>query len=334
MAAHQFKKRDDDLQDCEVCGGAEGSLLDECPGVLLTQEQHEANYAANGERQSKRTLLLKAITALVELIPLTRPMFILDTETTGRNPTTDRICSLHFTEIKPNGEMRDWYSLVNPTVPIPKEASFGEGGDYEGHGITDAMVADKPTFASLADSFFKGFQDCDYGGYNLKGYDLPLIREEFKRTGREWNFHDARILDGYRLWSVAQGRTLTDAVREFLGEDHTGAHGASADVHASLRVLVAQLQRFAHLPRDLGQLHELCWPRDPNAIDPEGKIVWKDGHPVVNFSAKWRGKRLDMMTKGDLEWIVFKATGISTEVKAICRNALQGQFPKREETAA
>lgn len=282
---------------------------------------------------SSEQQVLSAVKALISLIPIERSIFVLDTETTGRNPTTDRICSLHFTEIKPGGETRDWYSLINPTIPIPKEASFGEGGDYEGHGITDAMVADKPTFASLAESFFRGFQNCDYGGYNLKGYDLPLLREEFKRTGREWSYHDARILDGYRLWSVAQGRTLTDAVREFLQEDHAGAHGASADVHASLRVLVAQLLRFEHLPRDLGQLHELCWPRDPNAIDPEGKIVWKDGHAVMNFSAKWRGKRLDMMTKHDLEWIVFKATGISPEVKALCKNALEGKFPKKEIAA-
>lgn len=272
----------------------------------------------------------KAIADLVAMIPLERPLFILDTETTGRNPQTDRICSIHFTEIKPGGEMRDWHSLVNPTIPIPKEASHGEGGEYEGHGITDDMVVGKPTFADLADSFYKGFQNCDFGGYNMKSYDLPLIREEFKRVGIEWNFHNARILDGYRLWQVAQGRSLTDAVKAFLDEDHAGAHGASADVHAALRVIVAQLQRFENLPRTLAELHELCWPKDPNAIDPEGKVVWKDGHATLNFGTKYRGKRLDMVGKRDLEWIAFTATGLSVEVKQICKDALAGKFPTKE----
>lgn len=277
---------------------------------------------------------MKAISDLLVMIPLERPLFVLDTETTGRNPLTDRICSLHFTEIKPGGEIRNWHTYINPTIPIPHEASHGEGGDYQGHGITDEKVAGAPTFAHLADSFYRGFQNCDYAGYNLKSYDLPIIKEEMKRAGHEWIYNNARILDGYRLWQVAQGRTLTDAVREFLGEDHAGAHGASADVHASLRVIVAQLQKFPNLPRTVGALHDLCWPRDPNAIDPEGKIVWKDGHAVMNFGTKYRGKRLDMMAKRDLEWIAFTATGLSLEVKAICKDALVGKFPVREKTDA
>ena len=328
---HQLEEgRDDGLANCLVCGGAEGSLLPECPGHQLTFEEHEANYKRMMEIQHRRILLLQAVKSLIELVPLDRPLFILDTETTGRNPSTDRICSLHFTEIKPDGSMRDWHTYINPTIPIPKEATFGEGGVYEGHGITDEMVKDAPTFAALADSFLRGFQDCDYGGYNMKSYDLPLIKAEFERVSKVWSYSGARILDGYRLWQVAQGRSLSDAVRAFLDEDHAGAHGASADVHASLRVIVAQLQRFPNLPRTLAELHELCYPRDPNAIDPEGKIVWKDGAAVVNFGKKWSGKRLDMMTKRDLEWIAFTATGMSPEVKAICKAAIDGKYPTKE----
>jgi hypothetical protein len=35
---------DGGLSICTVCGGFEGSLLDSCPGVKLTPEQHEWNY--------------------------------------------------------------------------------------------------------------------------------------------------------------------------------------------------------------------------------------------------------------------------------------------------
>lgn len=278
-------------------------------------------------------MIAQAIQELVSLIQLTRPIFFIDTETTGRNPSTDRICQLHFTEVRPDGTTRDWWSLINPTIPIPKEATYGEGGEYEGHGITDEMVKDAPTFADLADAFLRGFQNCDYGGYNMKSYDLPIIKAEFERVGIQWSYADAYILDGYRIWQVAEGRTLTDAVRSFLDEDHEGAHGASADVHASLRVIVAQLRRFNALPRTLPELHERCWPRDPNAIDPDGKIVWKDGAATMNFGKKWAGKRLDMMTRRDLEWIVTTATGVSAQVKQICRDALIGKYPKREQAA-
>lgn len=277
--------------------------------------------------------LENAVQLLASELAITRPIFFFDTETTGPNPTTDRICQMHFTEVRPDGTRRDWSSLINPTIPIPKEASFGEGGKYEGHGITDDMVKDAPTFASLAPSFEQGFRNCDYGGFNVKGYDLPLMVAEFARVGIQWSYADARILDGYRLWQVAQGRTLTDAVRAFLDEDHAGAHGASADVYASLRVVVAQLFKFNALPRDLGQLHELCWPRDPNAIDSEGKIIWKDGAATMNFGAKWKGKRLDMVPRRDLEWIANTATGVSAQVKQICKDALTGKYPTKESAA-
>lgn len=35
---------DGGLALCAVCGGLEGALLDGCPGVRLTMEQHEWNY--------------------------------------------------------------------------------------------------------------------------------------------------------------------------------------------------------------------------------------------------------------------------------------------------
>lgn len=31
---------------CAVCGGFEGSLLPECPGRRLTEDEHDANYKA------------------------------------------------------------------------------------------------------------------------------------------------------------------------------------------------------------------------------------------------------------------------------------------------
>jgi hypothetical protein len=38
---------DGGLGYCTVCGGAEGSLLPECPGARLTPEQHDKNYSDN-----------------------------------------------------------------------------------------------------------------------------------------------------------------------------------------------------------------------------------------------------------------------------------------------
>jgi len=38
---HDFHERDDGLQHCKVCNGAEASLPTECPGVKMTESQQD-----------------------------------------------------------------------------------------------------------------------------------------------------------------------------------------------------------------------------------------------------------------------------------------------------
>lgn len=267
---------------------------------------------------------------LHELLGIDRPLLIFDTETTGPNPTEDRIVELGFIRMMPDGTEKEWNTFINPGIPIPKEATYGNGTDtYPGHGITDEMVKDAPTFAQYVDNFLIGFSNTDFGVFNGKRFDLPLLQAEFARHGKLWSFDDAKIVDAFRIWQVVQGRSLSDASETFLGRKHEGAHRALDDVRVTRDVIVAQLQRFESLPRNLAALHEKCWPKDPNALDPDGKIIWKDGEAVMNFGKNWRGKPLKMMTRKDLSWIASPAcSGANPTVKQICHDAMAGKFPQ------
>lgn len=265
-----------------------------------------------------------------ELVPIFRPLVVFDTESTGPNPAVDRICEIGFIWLKPDGSTKEWQSFVNPTIPIPDEAAHGnpERG-YTGHGITDDMVKDAPTFKDLAPHLLKGFTaNTDYAGFNIKGYDLPLMQAEFQRAGYTWTFQDAHIIDGYRIWQLGEARNLGAAVERFLKRKHEGAHRALDDVRASLDVIVAQLLEFSQLPRDAHALHELSYPVDPNAIDPEGKIIWKNGVATMNFGKKWKDRPLSQIPRRDLEWIAGPDTTFSPEVKRICRDAAMGRLPQ------
>lgn len=291
---------------------------------------------------------------LQDLLELERPLLLFDCETTGPNPDTDRIVELGFQILEPNqvGPPFEWSTLFNPEMPIPYEATHGNPDKgYEGHGITDEMVTGCkrcglpanqhspdgttcafqawPRFRDIADNLLIGFKNKDYGGYNEKRFDLPLMQAEFKRAGHTWSYADAKILDGYRLWQLVQGRTLSDAVEWFLKRKHCGAHRTLGDVSESIAVITEQLRANPHLPRRLTQLHELCWPTDPNAIDPDGKIVWKDGRAVMNFG-KHQGVAMTSVPRSYFTWVVGpKAEKISEEVKQICRDALAGKFPEQ-----
>lgn len=269
---------------------------------------------------------------LSDFVPILRPFLWFDTETTGPNPSQDRIVEIGFRLFRPDATEKRWRQLVDPGIPIPHQATHGFG-DYPGHGITDEMVAGQPTFGQLAPSLLRGFRDTDYGGYNIKAYDLPLMRAEFERNGHVWSYSDARILDVYKLWQLGQKRTLSDAVAMFLGREHDGAHGAMSDVEASIEVCVEMLRRFTKLPKTLDQLHDLQWPRDPNAIDDEGKFIWKNGVATVNFGKKWKDTPMHKVERGFFKWMTDPAQSFSPDTKRIAQEAYEGRLPRKEITS-
>jgi DNA polymerase-3 subunit epsilon len=264
------------------------------------------------------------------IFPLARPIIFFDTETTGPSPATDRIVELAFIRLNPDGTENTWKGYINPEIPIPHEATHGNGEDYPGHGITNEMVKDAFTFRHVAPSLLKGFRDCDYGGFNIKTFDLPLLEAEFDRCGIQWSYKDANLIDGYRLWQLMQPRTLSDFIELLLGRKHDGAHSALDDIRGTLEAILAIPEKFPHLKGTVAELHALQWPQAADAVDRDGKLLWKDGEVVMNFGKKWKGIPLKMMPWKDLNWIATQATGMSAEVRRICQDAANGTFPTRE----
>ena len=74
---------------------------------------------------------------------LSKPICFFDLETTGINITNDRIVEISILKVYPNGKEETYTQRVNPTIPIPPEVT-------KVHGISDADVADKPTFKEIS----------------------------------------------------------------------------------------------------------------------------------------------------------------------------------------
>lgn len=284
---------------------------------------------------------------LQQLLKLTRPLFMFDLETTGPNPKSDRIVEIAFMQFNPDETTRQWRSLVDPEIPIPPAST-------EKHGIDDARIrrcnrcgrdADQhpnpvdacaefcpvPTFGQLAPSLLRGFVDCDFAGFNIKTFDLPCLQAEFSRVGHPtWSFSTAKLVDGLRLWQLAEPRTLTDFIGRWAGLKHEGAHHAHDDVIGTVTGIIGILNACQPiLPWDIVKLHEMQYPHNPDAIDPDGKIVWKNGVATFNFGTKYRDLPLHKATRRDLEWLAGPTTAFSVEFKAICRNALAGKLPQK-----
>ncbi|RYD98333.1 MAG: 3'-5' exonuclease [Sphingobacteriales bacterium] len=224
---------------------------------------------------------------------LERPLVFFDLETTGTNIAADRIVEICAIKLNPDGSQAELHELINPTIPIPAEATAV-------HKITNEMVADKPTFAERAEAYADFFCNCDLGGYNIKRFDVPMLMEEFARIGKyPVKVSDTHMVDVMAIYHQREKRDLAAAVRFYCDRDHTDAHSAKADVQATIDVLKQQLLRYEDLQPNTSFLHNLL---DDGLVDLSRRFVRdSSGNIVFNFG-KHKGKNVES-EPGYLEWM-------------------------------
>lgn len=266
------------------------------------------------------------------LLNLTRPFFVLDTETTGTNADEDRIVELGFQEWNADGMIREWRSFIDPQVPIPASSA-------EVHKIDDAFIraacrhcqrvhegnedherAPLPTFPQLASSFARGFVDCDFGGQNVR-FDLRILAKHFERCAVAWSYAGARVIDSYAIECALYPRDLSTLHERYAGRKHDGAHGALSDVRAAATVISLQLQGHEGLPRDLDALHALLWP---GWLTADGSFRMVNGVPTICFG-KHKGKAMSKVPRDYYDWLL--RSSFPADVKALAQKAKLGELP-------
>jgi len=102
---------------------------------------------------------------------------VLDTETTGFDPTTgDRIVEIGGVELYnhlPTG--RTYHQYINPERAMPREA-------FEVHGLGDDFLRDKPVFAAIGQAFADFVGDAKLVIHNA-AFDIKFLNFELTRMG-------------------------------------------------------------------------------------------------------------------------------------------------------
>ncbi|GAB1361232.1 DNA polymerase III subunit epsilon [Rhodobacter sp.] len=102
---------------------------------------------------------------------------VLDTETTGFDPTTgDRIVEIGGVELLnhlPTG--RTYHQYINPERLMPAEA-------FAVHGLGDEFLRDKPVFAAVGQAFVDFVGDAKLVIHNAS-FDMKFLNFELKRMG-------------------------------------------------------------------------------------------------------------------------------------------------------
>lgn len=252
---------------------------------------------------------------------LTRPLVVIDTETTGARPLIDRIVEIAMVKLHPDGRRERFVRRVNPETRIPIEATAI-------HGITNADVDGCPPFRKIADEIAAWIGPADLCGFNIHSFDLRILQSEFARCGVPFSAAERRIVDVQVIFHRFEPRDLAAAVRFYLDREHRGAHGAEADAEATLDVLLAQLRRYGDLEGTVPALAASSRRRDERYVDPDRKLEWRDGAACFTFG-KHAGRTLQDVVESDpdyIEWMLNK--DFPETLKEILVAAREGNYPR------
>lgn len=151
------------------------------------------------------------------------PVAIVDTETTGLYPGGDRIIEIAVVRAEPGRPPEIVLdTLVNPERPVSAT---------EIHGISDADVADAPTFRQIAGDVMDALKGSVFASYNVY-FDAKFVQAELRRNGVTAFPPHVCLMYMRPLLGLGRKCSLRDACED-SGVSRSAAHHAGADALAA-----------------------------------------------------------------------------------------------------
>lgn len=181
---------------------------------------------------------------------LDEPIVVLDFETTGLNPLTDRIIEIGAVKLQ-NGKITDSFStLVNPDVPLSDDI-------IRITGIKDYMLKDQPPASEALPKLLDFIGDRPLAAHNAS-FDMGFLRAEMSRIDQAFDFAQIDTLAfAQKLYPKMKRYRLTDLCRNFgivLKNAHRAVHDATATAQCLARMLDEARGKGAETLKDINEL--------------------------------------------------------------------------------
>lgn len=163
----------------------------------------------------------------------------LDTETTGLEPSKGhRVIEIGCIEmINRRFTGNNFHIYINPDREIDQ-------GAVQVHGITNAFLADKPTFSEIINEF-KAYVDGAQLIIHNAAFDVGFLNHEFKLHDKKLQTIDrycsiVDTLDMARKLHPGQKNSLDALCKRYsVDNSHRQFHGALVDAHLLARIYLA-----------------------------------------------------------------------------------------------
>lgn len=176
------------------------------------------------------------------------PIAIVDLETTGLNPGTDRVVEVSVVRMEQGVAPR----LVFDTLVNPRRAMAAT----EIHGITDDDVVDAPEFQDIVGDFIRALAGCVVAAYNVC-FDVRFLEYELRQSRVDGLPPHVCLMYLRPMLGLGSRCSLDDACREH-GIQRRGAHVSAADAEAGAQLmalyLAAMQERHVATYEDLARL--------------------------------------------------------------------------------
>jgi len=161
---------------------------------------------------------------------------IIDIETTGGNPSKDKITEIAVLIHDGSRITHEFCTLVNPERRIPQFISRMTG-------ITDEMVSEAPRFYEIARNLVELTRDKVFVAHNAS-FDYHFIKNEFRALGYDFSRSQLctyklsrKLLPGYSSYGLGK------LCRE-LNIVNNSRHRAAGDAHATAKLFDRLLQKY------------------------------------------------------------------------------------------
>lgn len=249
---------------------------------------------------------------------ITRPIVFIDLETTGTDVKKDKIVEIAIIKLHPDSTRESLTKRINPGIAIPLSASTV-------HGITNETVKDEPKFTHVSHVIYDFIKDCDVAGYNSNRFDVPLLFREFEYAGIFWDHNTFDMIDVCNIYKIKESRSLDAAYRFYCGKELKGAHGAQADINATVEVFLAQFDHYNDLPVTVNEL-AIFSNNGKSVVDLSGNFYMDEvGHIRFNMG-KHKDKRADVELEY-LNWMLYKSD-FPHDTRVVCARILGKEAPK------
>jgi DNA polymerase III epsilon subunit-like protein len=239
---------------------------------------------------------------------------ILDLETTGLDPVSDKIIKLTTISFKDEtfSESETKSRFFNPKIKISDESA-------KIHGITNSELEAYEEFKYYAKSISKYFENSHIIGFGIFDFHIPVLMSEFIRSGIKFDITKINIIDLKVLYEKLRPRNLQNALREFCSTDmDVFDRKTDEKSEAILELFLSQQTEISEKKINLESILNFS----NNSIDKDGFIGSSDSNEIFFTKGKYQNKSIKSVIKDNPDYIkwLLENENISPIIKMIINN--------------